>query len=538
VNDLDVVIAPIDGDLSYKSSQILFVDTGVIAVHMCDAPDGSVNATLSSEKIHGQLSAETITASSSIVHRLFENVEKCKNDATLLITQSNIRMTYDGGRMGGPDRVGGAVGAAARRRGDRNKKKKKENKFSLSTLVPTVLAKVLSPSSPSSRLNLRLEASGQDLSVAFFGNVVKDAQWIQLTLSSYGLSLSVTNELAKVREEEGEDGEGAMRQVIVRELLAEVGDAVISRMVEDPKNPANNWVRFSRQDPILQFPASSLVMRTRQDMEGPHKRELDCWFVTEFGDTIQVTLQVELYAFLRELAMTLKVKLSTVFSDKNAALSDVSTTGTTSGGGGSSNLTSSTGGAGVVLRVKPPKPPVTASAHHMNVKAFLLEPKVNVLENLTPYALGKVFELLKIGDPGKMIPEAVNGAVVDGTEKLLFALKDAFILVDNFYNPPVVVPVSKATTNVPVLKIGGKTVVSNLKRASSNLSVVQQLKKEESPRSKSFMISASVLNTPTVSKLLGDEGSNGGNSGGGGGGSGTGGSGGDDLFSLLDEEFD
>jgi hypothetical protein len=76
-----------------KNSQIVFADTGLVALHVCDSPDGVVNVTLSSEKLHAMMSAETITSASSIIKRLLESVDKCQKDANLLISQANIRMT-------------------------------------------------------------------------------------------------------------------------------------------------------------------------------------------------------------------------------------------------------------------------------------------------------------------------------------------------------------------------------------------------------------------------------------------------------------
>ena len=247
--------------------------------------------------------------------------------------------------------------------------------------------------------------------------------------------------------------------------------------------------------------------------------------MTEFGDTIQVTLQVELYAFLRELAMTLKGKLSNVFSDAPVdSLSGVGSSGLNNSGSGSSSMSSGVPagqGSSLARSSKLPKPPRSNRVTHlMNVKAFLLEPRVNVLENLTPYALGKVFELLKIGDPRMMIPEAVHGSVVDGAEKLLFGLKDVFIVIDNFYNPPVHVPDNKAP-NIPALKVGGKSLGGSMKRVSSSVSMMTSQKKEDSPRSKAFKISGSKVGTPVVPKLIPGKDEPG-----------------DDLFSLLDEDFD
>jgi hypothetical protein len=46
-----------------------------------------------------------------------------------------------------------------------------------------------------------------------------------------------------------------------------------------------------------------------------------------------------------------------------------------------------------------------------------------------------VFELLKIGDPQQMIPDAVHSGLTVNAEKLLFAIKDMFLRVDEFYAP-------------------------------------------------------------------------------------------------------
>ncbi len=59
---------------------------------------------------------------------------------------------------------------------------------------------------------------------------------------------------------------------IDREVKVTVGTAVICRMVENATNPAKNWVRPSQSDSILEFPASSLLMHTRQAVSGPKRK--------------------------------------------------------------------------------------------------------------------------------------------------------------------------------------------------------------------------------------------------------------------------
>lgn len=140
--------------------------------------------------------------------------------------------------------------------------------------------------------------------------------------------------------------------------------------------------------------------------------------------------------------MTLKGKLATVFD---------SSSGGAGGSAGSGSSASSGGGANAANLNKAG----TAKKLVMRIQAFSLEPRVNVLENLTPYAVNKVhvdffsfspflllsspssqvFELLKIGDPQQMIPDAVHSGLTVNAEKLLFAIKDAFMRLDEVYAP-------------------------------------------------------------------------------------------------------
>jgi hypothetical protein len=178
---------------------------------------------------------------------------------------------------------------------------------------------------------------------------------------------------------------------------------------------------------------------------------LDCWFVTDFGDTIRVTLRVELFAFLRELAMTLKGKLASVFDNAGGAIS----------GGGGSGSSASPGGSGssggsVVGGKAANKALLVPKKNVMRIQAFSLEPRVNVLENLTPYAVGKVFELLKIGDPQQMIPEAVHEGLTVNAEKLLFAVKEIFMRIDELY-----VPKEKTVTAVSATKSAPRIFVTS-----------------------------------------------------------------------------
>jgi hypothetical protein len=400
------------------------------------------------------------------VRRLLENVDKCKQDANMLISQANIRMTYDTAQQEGgglqPLRRGGVGGSLLR-------KEKLKRKSSSQSFIRRVVERV----AEQTKVNLKLEVTGQDLSVALFADVVKDAQWIQLNVSSYELELAVATDKSV-------DGPPEM----VRELITKVGTAVVARMVENASNAAKNWVRPSTSDPILEFPASSLVMRTRQAVSGPRRKELDCWFVTQFGDTIRVTLRVELFAFLRELAMTLKGRLATVLE---AGAAPSSSSGGGSGGAAKSDAAKQ--GDGKALAKAPPAPAVAKgrSATTMQIRAFVLEPRVNVLENLTPYALGKVFELLKIGDPQMMIPEAVHGAITENAEKLLFAVKQAFLRIDEAYAPKKkeAAPVAPSKSGVPRLAVVGST--PGIPRLPTALAGTPKAKdattKDDSPRS-------------------------------------------------------
>lgn len=90
-DDMELAIAPVHCVLAQKGSRILFADTGEIRVHVFDTPEGVVSASVASEKIHGQVSAESITAANSILRRLSDGVSKCKGDANLLIAQSKFR---------------------------------------------------------------------------------------------------------------------------------------------------------------------------------------------------------------------------------------------------------------------------------------------------------------------------------------------------------------------------------------------------------------------------------------------------------------
>jgi hypothetical protein len=48
-------------------------------------------------------------------------------------------------------------------------------------------------------------------------------------------------------------------------------------------------------------------MELRQPISGPNRHKQECRFATGFGATIRVTLRVDLYACLNDLADTLKV---------------------------------------------------------------------------------------------------------------------------------------------------------------------------------------------------------------------------------------
>ncbi len=161
--------------------------------------------------------------------------------------------------------------------------------------------------------------------------------------------------------------------------------------------------------------------------------------MTDFGDTIQVTLRVELYAFLRELAMTLKGKLANVFDSASGNASGLGGTGL-AGSSGASLASGNKAGAG---NKATPKKLV------MHIQAFSLEPRVNVLENLTPYAVNKVFELLKIGDPQQMIPDAVHSGLTVNLEKLLFSVKDVFMRIDELYTPKKKIVATAAPSAAP-----------------------------------------------------------------------------------------
>jgi hypothetical protein len=329
--------------------------------------------------------------------------------------------------------------------------------------------------------------------VALFADVIKDAQWIQLTLSSYELELAIATDKSV-------DGPPE----VVRELITKVGTAVIARMVENAANPARNWVRAAASDPILEFPASSLVMRTRQAVSGPRRKEMDCWFVTEFGDTIRVTLRVELFAFLRELASTLKGRLATVLDA--ATTGGPGTPALSSGGSALAKAEAAKLNPDGKALAKAASVPAAASNKSrssalMQIRAFVLEPRVNVLENLTPYALGKVFELLKIGDPQMMIPEAVHAAITDNAEKLLFATKQALLRIDEAYAPKKkAAPAAAPNKNAARGPSSGAT--PGVPRLPMSLAAAQakakEKEKDDSPRNASIAKSRSFLGNSNV----------------------------------------
>jgi hypothetical protein len=135
--------------------------------------------------------------------------------------------------------------------------KKRESSTLIRRVIETVTEKTAA-AAESAKISLNLKIEGHDLSVAMFADVIKDAQWIQLTLTSYEMSLAVSTV--------GSPPE------IDREVSVKVGTAVICRMVEHPANAAKNWVRPSNRDSILEFPASSLLMHTRQAVSGPKRK--------------------------------------------------------------------------------------------------------------------------------------------------------------------------------------------------------------------------------------------------------------------------
>lgn len=459
---VEVGLGPLKVDLYHKMSQIVFADVGDVKLSLSEDPKGKVLIDLSSEKVHAQVSAESISTASSIVHRLSENVDKCKNDANLVITQSKIRMTYDSASDPGSR-------TPLRPKIPLLRKERLLKKKSSLNFIRSVVESNTTLDKP--KISLRLTAKGQDLSVALFADVMKDAQWIQATFTSYEFNLSVK---AKKQADGQHD--------IVRDLLIQVGKAHICRMVEEEANSAKNWVRPSRADSILEFPASSMVMRSRQAVSGPRRKDLEVWFVTQFGDTIMVTLRVELYAFLRDLAMTLKSKLTAVLE--------------------SNPITAPKSEPAPRRPAKPPQSISKAPKWTIDVKSFVLEPRVNVLENLTPYAINKVFELLKVGDPQTMIPEAVHAVLQQNTEKVLFAIKDALSQFDEVYTskkstaeasaqskavPRVVLPQMTPGT----ARLAGLSSISTPPSASA---------KQESPRSKALRAGLTTSASPAVSR--------------------------------------
>lgn len=131
---------------------------------------------------------------------------------------------------------------------------------------------------------------GTNLNFSIFGFSVRDPSWAQFTLESYELHLTQT--MSKSLE-------------ITRQLSIILGKSQISRMTEQE---GKRWKteysdlssRNASEEFIFRIPIATLILYSVQRV---HSQEVEFYYLTEFTDSIVVSLNISTYAFLKEVAL-------------------------------------------------------------------------------------------------------------------------------------------------------------------------------------------------------------------------------------------
>jgi len=189
------------------------------------------------------------------------------------------------------------------------------------------------------------------------------------------------------------------------------------------------WHRTATETKIFRIPVASLIMYTMQRLDSP---EVEFYYLTEFTDSIWVSLNIGLYGYLREIATLYSRAAEDEGKDSTQTHATLSVPTQLIGTPSPKQNT-------VSPPHPPPPPPIPSSLSKSGgarsgadnrvfiEKTFQLSPTLNVLGDFTP-KITTVFGWLGIKDINHTIPYYTHIGLTDHLEDLIGTLHDLYEL--------------------------------------------------------------------------------------------------------------
>ncbi|EGG17318.1 hypothetical protein DFA_08311 [Cavenderia fasciculata] len=401
INMWTASISPVRTSFDFNQSEILDLRSGDILFKFYDIPlennQLSINLDISCSLLQVQLSCETIESIVEIIKRIQE----------IISDKVRLAKNYLTGR-------GGIM--------DRSRVKKiidTLDQVEDDTIVPVVIGQI--------------KVKGNNFNLLLFGFSIKDPTWISFTLESYQLVLDQSRKKDETH----------------RQLSILLGQNHISKMTEQSALQATPlWARdpFSRravETKIVKIPVASLIMFTTEHQNN----NIEFYYLTEFTDSIAISVNLNLYNDLREIVQTYIQAATNDDKDKEKEKSTIKSKNHNQNQNISNNNNVST---------TPPKDYTSTSSEMSNFmsinnltksfdnrpqslmgkkkrifleKKFQLSPTLNVLGELTP-KITTVFGWLGIKDINHTIPYYTHIGLTDNLESVLLLLNS----FSNFLN--------------------------------------------------------------------------------------------------------
>ncbi|KAF2070128.1 hypothetical protein CYY_008551, partial [Polysphondylium violaceum] len=391
VNMWTFQVSPTRVSFDFNQSEILELRSGDIVAKFSDLPiensasnQRNINAELNCSMLQLQLSCETITSVLEITKRINEAIQEKIQSA-----KQNIILH------------------------GRNSSIFKRSTPTTSPLnSPVLTARSASMESisggPVDKLILgQIKVKGSYFTILLFGYSIQDPTWISFNLDSYQLIL----DQSRKRNDE-----------IHRQLSILLGNNHISKMVEDYQNNPNN-TNWNRNDPfsrasietkIIKIPVSSLIMYSTERTNS----KIEYYYLTEFTDSIVISVNLNLYADLREIVQTYIDVLATSPAPVTNSPKSL-TTSQTIKQKSNSNTIDDTSSVSSISKDKDAKMRKDLKSNRIFIeKKFQLSPTLNVLGEFTP-KITTVFGWLGIKDINYTIPFYTHIGLTDNLENVL-----------------------------------------------------------------------------------------------------------------------
>ncbi|KYQ88378.1 hypothetical protein DLAC_11076 [Tieghemostelium lacteum] len=244
-------ISPIRISFDFNHSEILELRGGDIIARFSDLPienstsgHRNINFDINFTSLQLQLSCETITSVLEVVKRINETITEKVNIAKLNFKREPVS-------------------------------------------TATVISTATKPVKDLKLILGQIKVRGSQFRILLFGYSMKDPTWISFNLDSYQLVL----DQSRKRNEE-----------IHRQLSILLGQSTISKMAEESASHPQSWAirdpftRSSTETKIIKIPVASLIMYSTE-----RNRSIEYYYLTEFTDSIAISVNLNLYGDLREM---------------------------------------------------------------------------------------------------------------------------------------------------------------------------------------------------------------------------------------------